>query len=508
MTPLAARGRHRPTRARLAAFPVAFLVSFALAGLWATASPLFSGPDEPAQVLRSVSLVNGAILGQPTGGPGSPTTKVVVPGWLAGANSAPACFKGNPHIPAACEPAPSATGGSVVEQTYTGRYPPLYYAVVGWPSLVASRRLALYLMRLASAAASAVFLGGAICCARRSRNPGGLLSGIAVVATPMVFFLAGVVNPSGLEISAAICVWSAAVVASEDRPAGGPAPRSVLVWLATGGAVLANLRGLSVLWVLVIGLSVGAYAGKAKLRALAADPRFRIAVAVIASFGAVATAWVFGAGALLVKPTRNASQDLGAWLAVGLTLENVGSETVQMVGVFGWSDTYLPVAWYVLWLSLAAAVVGLGTTGGSRRQRLVLVSLGAGCVLVPSALALSRVGTLGIFGQARDWMPMWVGLPILAGHSLSWDRRQSLRAGALACLGALQVLAWTWALRRYRSGSGHIALASPAAWSPPLPAPLLLSGVVVCSAAFALACWGPAPSRTASGGTPGTWQTT
>jgi hypothetical protein len=496
LTVVAVRARRRPRSAWLAAF----VVTFALAGLWALASPAFSGPDEPAQVIRSVSLVEGTILGRPLGGP---TTQVRVPGWLAGANSVPDCFKGKPHASAGCEPALHAAGGTVRQTTYVGRYPPAYYAIVGWPSLFSSGKLALYLMRLASAAASAVFLAGAITCARRSNHARGLLLGIAVVSTPEVFFLAGVVNPSGLEISAAICAWSAAVVACE----GGAATTSVLVWLAVAGAVMANVRGLSPLWVLVIGVSVAAYAGRRAVLACLAERRAQIALAVVVVFGALATAWTLIAGALVVLPSGTPfTRGTRPWLTLGLTLENFGPETLQMVGVFGWVDTYLPVICYVLWLGLAGALFGTALARSSRRRRVVLVGFALAAVAVPAVILVGRSGTLGIYGQARDWMPMWVGLPILAGHSLG-SRKASLRrqrlasAGTLVCLEGLQVFAWAWALRRYRTGSGHVALTSPAAWSPPLPAPGLLAALVICSLALALVCYRAPIPRTASDGT-------
>ncbi len=500
---IAVRARRCPGGAWLAAF----LVTFALAGLWALASPAFSGPDEPAQVIRSVSLVEGTILGRPLGGP---RTQVNVPGWLSGANAVPDCIKGQPDSSAGCEPALDAGGGTISEITYVGRYPPAYYAIVGWPSLISSGKLALYLMRLTSAAASAVFLAGAVTCARRSRHARGLLLGIAVVATPEVFFLAGVINPSGLEISTAICVWTAAVVACE----GERAATSVLVWLAVAGAVMANVRALSPFWVLVIGVSVAAYAGRRAVLACLGDRRAQIVLAVVVGFGALGTAWTLVTGALAVLPSGTPfPHGAGLWLRLGLTLENFGPETVQMVGVFGWVDTYLPAACYVVWLGLAGGLTVTALGLSPRRRRVALAGFALGSLAIPAAILVSQSGTAGIFGQARDWMPMWVGLPVLAGHSLGTGklslRQQRLTsAGLIVCLEGVQVFAWAWALRRYRTGSGHVALTSPAAWSPPLPAPALLAAVIICSLGLALVCLRVPGGRTASGGKRHTWRTT
>ena len=45
--------------------------------------------------------------------------------------------------------------------TYVGRYPPLYYAIVGLPSLAWHTDVAGYLMRLVSGLLSVLFLGPA-----------------------------------------------------------------------------------------------------------------------------------------------------------------------------------------------------------------------------------------------------------------------------------------------------------------------------------------------------------
>lgn len=469
-----------------------FVVTFVLVGLWALTSPLFSGPDEPAQVIRSVSLVHGTLLGRPVAGPASPTTRVSIPAWLSGANTAQDCFAGKPDVSAQCEPPLSSASGSVVTTTYAGRYPPLYYAIVGWPSLIFSGKLALYLMRLASAAASAAFLAGALYCASRSTHTRGLVVGLALVLTPQVVFLAGVINPSGLEITSAICVWTAALVACED----GAPPGAVLGWLTAAAVVMVNIRGLSPLLLLVMGLTVALYAGRQGLLDLFRDRRTKTCLAGVVALGMVAVVWVLAAGALRVRTSGTPLPgSAGPWLTLGLTLENLGSETLQMVGAFGWVDTYLPAACYVLWLGLVAGFVCSGIGSKLTRCRATLVTFALATVAVPTALLLARSNNLGIFGQARDWMPLWVGLPLLVGHAIHIGPGEAggwrgalgrwLRRCALGSIPVLQVFAWIWALRRYATGSGHLARSSPAAWRPPIPAPVLLGGVVICVAVLA-----------------------
>ena len=87
--------------------------------------------------------------------------------------------------------------------SYQARYPPLYFAVVGLPSYFRGSSVDIYLMRLVSALLSAIFLALALTAAVVYSTNRAMVVGLVVAATPMVFFLAGVVNPSGLEISSA-----------------------------------------------------------------------------------------------------------------------------------------------------------------------------------------------------------------------------------------------------------------------------------------------------------------
>ncbi len=87
------------------------------------------------------------------------------------------------------------------------RYNPLYYLAVGSPSLLAGPAHASRLMRLLSAALSALFLSWHS--PRRYRAPTSIAaSTVLLAATPMVLFLGAAINPNGLEITAAICSWT------------------------------------------------------------------------------------------------------------------------------------------------------------------------------------------------------------------------------------------------------------------------------------------------------------
>lgn len=74
---------------------------------------------------------------------------------------------------------------------------------------------------------------------------------LIVVTTPSVIFLGASVNLSGLEIAAAMCLWTAGALLVVGRRRDPP---PALVAAAGAAAVLASTRPLSTRWLLVIAL--------------------------------------------------------------------------------------------------------------------------------------------------------------------------------------------------------------------------------------------------------------
>src|SRR5680860_611994 len=107
-----------------------FVLVGLLSGLWALASPLFSGPDEPAHVTRSAAISRGQLTGD------DPKRGDLTENYLA--VSIPeiygdpriACFAFYRDLPASCQSFDgSSEDGPVL--TLAGRHPPLYYAIAG-----------------------------------------------------------------------------------------------------------------------------------------------------------------------------------------------------------------------------------------------------------------------------------------------------------------------------------------------------------------------------------------
>ena len=145
------------------------------------------------------------MVGRPqTTEPDNPVTIVRVPGFLARSNSLRYwCYIFEPDRTAACAPALSGPDHLISLPTYVGHYPPLYYAAVGWPTLLDDGTTGVLWMRLVSALINSSLLGTALWLAlRRSRI---LAVAVLVAATPTVIYYSASVNPNGMEMTAAVC---------------------------------------------------------------------------------------------------------------------------------------------------------------------------------------------------------------------------------------------------------------------------------------------------------------
>ena len=176
----------------------------------------------------------------------------------------------------------SRAGGSrdiATVRTAAGSYPPAFYLMVGSPGAVDSSATGVYLMRLVHAALCAALVASAVVTAARDGRNRLVLWGSPPL-TPMALLLFGAVNPSGLEIAAAILLWTAlgALLLSTERRHPGAAVARVGV----GGSLLALSRPGSPLWVFLIVVALACLTDRHRLRALRAYRGAWLAAGVIA----------------------------------------------------------------------------------------------------------------------------------------------------------------------------------------------------------------------------------
>ncbi len=461
-----------------------FLLIFTILGSWSLATPKYAAPDEPAQAFRAASLVRGQLLGNDAGIPStSPSVLVRVPATLTGYS--PSCFAFKPSVAASCMPNWSERPGSANVQTYTGRYPPLYYLAVGLPSLFYTGGSMLLWMRLAGDLMNALFLTAAFVLAGRgSRSPWGVV-GCAAAVTPMVLFVGSVINPSGLEICSAITLWSS-LLALLRSPEGAPA-RSLLVWAVLSAAVFESTRGLSPALMLITVAAVVAMARRSQLRELARRRDVRVAGAIVGGIGVIGLTWTLIAGALRLSPVDPVSAGASLRAIVRLALVK-NLEVSQLVGNFGWVDTPSPLWVIALWVAIVFGLIILVAVNGSRRELIVMALVALACVAIPTAGDVTQARTIGLISQGRYILPLAVGVPLIAGMTLrgSGGRVRLVAYLVLGLLALAQIRDFLRALQRYRTGVPAPQPLPHGEWTPPLGTPLLITVFIIATVGLQL----------------------
>jgi hypothetical protein len=467
-----------------------FLAVFFLCVAWVLATPLGAAPDEPAQIVKAAATVRGENIGRPAPKEPAAVRQFRVPAVFDSIYNLPICYQFHPPTPAGCAPHVRSSGRIITSTSYVGRYPPLYYAAVGLPTLVMHSESVVYFMRLIGAFMDALLLSLALAIAALWCRSTMLFEAIALAVTPMVIFLTGVINPSGFEIAAAICAWTSGLALVRN---GSLRPRrSLLVAFVVSGCLLELTRGLSVLWMGLIVLTLIAFEPR-KCWQLARHWSVRVGMLLLFLIGAVAVVFVLTARTLKVLPSSAYPPNHGALIPLTEhVLGLFGGYMRQIIGVFGWLDTPSPLFTTFAWTALLGFLLVLGISVSRRREAVVLVGLLVGSVIITVALIDWNAGTAGITWQARDGLPLYVGIPLLAGISipkrsvLGFGETVGTRmAGVLAAvIGLCQLADFLWTLRRYTVGLGrtvNLFQTVKHGWSPPpgIPWMVVLGTVAV-----------------------------
>ena len=315
--------------------------------------------------------------------------------------------------------------------------------------------------------------------------------GVLLACTPMVFVLAGSINPNALEAAAAICAWAtlaAALVHPGDR-----LPKPLLVGIGVSCALLAVTRPLSTLWLAVIAIGVLAALGRGQvIAARLREPGVRVVVAVVG----VAAA----SGALWTVFSDNLDNNSG-YEPRGLELFDVIKHSLaltpaylrQMVGVFGWQRVQAPwpVPW--AWGLLIVAILAAALRWGTRRMAWAAVGLMVLVVLTPTILQAPTAGEIGFVWSGRYGLAMAAGVPILAtlavgsAGRLGWHGLRRFAFVLVAVAAGGQVVAHAASMRRYVVGvRGPLEYLTASGWDPPLPAAVLLVLVIGCASGLAV----------------------
>lgn len=458
---------------------------------WSLATPIPSGPDEPTQYVKGAAVVRGTLTGTHPPGTKPGTANVRVPANIDILRGSGDCYYSLPHVPAGCSSAPSPGPQLVESSTYIAYYPPLYYAIVGLPSLVSTSHLGLRAMRLLSALVESLFLGWAFALAIRWSRSRWMLIGLTVAVTPMAFYLMSVLVSSGFEVTAAAVVWTSGVLLVFEHSEDPPAP--LVVSFVLSALILAFTRPLSPAFVGAILLALIAFRPR-NGRALLAHRGVRGGMSLVVAGALGATAYVLVEHAYIGEhfyfpPNQN------EFNVIKILVGTLPADLRQLIGGFGTPDTPAPVAAVVLCTAAAGLLVGLALFFG-RRWDAAMLALVAVAVLValPVVASLPSVRTHGVQWQGRYGFPLAFGLPVLAAAIADQRRLPLGRAGIVAPVAAsmASLVSLYWVLRRYTVGFN--AAVNPLApvplhWLPPVPVWALTALALGATIAYCLAVW-------------------
>jgi hypothetical protein len=435
---------------------VVFIGYFLLGAAWGLAGPFDSSADESHHIVRAAGVVRGQIFAPLTTAAWNTGTVQVVPRSLVRGN----CWWFTSDKSAACDQDDHTDQSLVSAPSATGRYNPIYYAVVGIPLRWWPTMNGLIMSRLIGAALIAILLALAASAAVRWSRHRVMLAGLVLVATPALMNWAGIINPSGVEIAAGILLFTALPpLLDPDRPI----EPLMVHYAGAAAAILATVRSLGPVWLATALIALAVTTRRARLAELA---RLRVArwwgvgvgVAVLAS-----VAWTIKMQALAlgrpdeVKPLYTIGQIL-----YFMFLSQWANYIAQMVAGLGWLDVPTPGIVPMLWGMAVVLLVGTALLFGRRVDK---IRVGLILLVVFGLPILTETKGANIYDyptQGRYLLPLFAGAVLISAEALArtgiLDARRTrtiTRTFALGVMPLLQLICLVAAMVRWQSGASY-----------------------------------------------------
>ena len=436
---------------------------FSLMVVWSFLTPLFSGPDEPSNFIRSAAVVRGEWIGENY--PASIeksywTTYVDIDPQFGVANSIPWCFAPFPEKPGcgiAVEDAPIV---DIPPWTNMGRYPPLPFVISGIGTVFGATNLSVYMSRAMTSFASALLIAfSAYAIMQRKQS----LVGLLIAITPGTVFLASAMNPSAIEICSAIALWSIFPsihqVESKDY--------AIQTMFIVAGVILITTRPIGlVIYVMVSIISWVAYANIKPTSFFKANKSALTAHGITA---ALMMWWYVAVYSFQTAPSLTAgSEKLSVTTQLTRSLNHIPELLDHVVGNFGWLDTPIPRGALWLYIIGTAILVTSSMKKIGQRKLLALVLLLIAVLCMSIAIDVNFYAMFGWFGaQGRHIAPVLVGLPLIIFSQFAFGNR--IRFAVITGWSVVMVWSGLGALRRYTvgiNGNNALSMFGERFWNP------------------------------------------
>lgn len=430
--------RLRNVRSHRRVWTVALVGYLLLSAGWALALPSNATYDEEDHAIRAYAVASGQVYAD--------GDAIVAPRSLLPDNVD--CTWNRGHIRSATCQKPISDQSLARTPSTAARYSPAYYLPVGLPLLISPDHTGIVAARLVSALLSALLLASAYAAAVwiGSRL---LLAGLALATTPMLFNLAGSINPNGLEIAAGVSLWVALlgllltdrstlaeqavpadqsatpVATATDQPGVDRRPvdgaTRWLVWLAaTSAALLITVRQLGPLLLILVAAVCVALAGRARVCDLVRRRDVRRiggTLLVAASLGFLV--WTVTSQITDPAPAPKVAHPLRLTLSEtfqGIIDVRLEFYAKQLIGQFSYGETPLPTNMAHLWYALVLLLAVPAAVAGTWRYRLIYAGLFTTLTGLLVGLELRFLPHSGWFSHSRYVMPAGVGLLLLPAY--------------------------------------------------------------------------------------------
>jgi hypothetical protein len=478
--------RRRPARVAL----LLFVGTLLLQSAWILTLPPFRGTDEFDHAYRAAEVAGGVWKAERIPAQHGRGDLIAVPRGLVSA-AHPICASYEYTGPDNCSPVRDVGNGKVLVGSGAAAYNPVYYWVVGLAGLPFDGYTSFYAMRVATALLCALLValaGWTTALWARTLWP---VAGLIAAITPVMGFSISILSPNGVEMCAALILWSALLGLA--TPRGRESHLGTLLTVAGGGATaLTTLRSIGPLWVvLVVGTAVVLLGRHQVCRLVRRAPGVTSAVAVAVSGATVAAVlWTRTTDAARLVPYDIDVPNV--WTA---TLEQVPLWLLQGVAAFPRRGDAAPLPVYLIVLVVLMSLVAAGFVLADRRLRTVLLLSTVVSVFVPFFLTVTTIRVSGPIWQGRYGIPFHLGLMLLATLALDRlpiPRRFTVPIMALAgaALATAHVLSMVHVLHREAVES---PLAGSTVW---IAAPAVVVAMLTVSA---FVVWGGAVATAAVG---------
>ncbi len=297
-------------------------------------------------------------------------------------------------------------------------YNPVFYLLVGSVARPFDGDTSLYAMRLTAAVLCALFIGLAGWVTGLWARSAWPWAGLVVAASPVVVFSTAVAAPNGLEMCAALCLWSA-LLGLHCRTAVDQHQRALLVTATASAAVLTTLRSIGPLWLALIVVTVLLPLGGRRVLELVRRTPVLVGVcsALVLAATLASVYWTRSAGTNALEPFD--TDVTNRWTA---TLGQLPLWTLQSIAAFPRRGIPAPAVVYICVALVFASLVVAGFVAGGRRWRLMLGITAALALAVPIVATLLTIETAGPVWQGRYGLPYAFGLVLVAGAALEHRR--------------------------------------------------------------------------------------